>query len=138
MNQPEENTQLSPVLESLRNDIRMVGAMIQSFSMHVINDEVSRYPIYIAYLEEVSMGRPFIQRETMQLNFNYNASILEEFVKRGVILRDKVQDFKETYGDPEERACIFVVLPQEGGFVFVPFDIAEDPTRNLLMPSLLN
>jgi hypothetical protein len=138
MNLPEENEnpQLSPVLESIRTDIRMAGALMQNFSMHVINDEVSQFPIYVAYLDEVSLGRPFIKRESMQLNFNYNASILEEFVKRGVILREKVQEFKDTFGDPEERACIFVVLPQEGGFIFVPYDIAEDASTNHFMPSM--
>jgi hypothetical protein len=62
-----------------------------------------------------------LSKEKDHLNWNYNVSILEEFVKRGVVKEDKLEDFLETFGDPEERACIFVVsCPTEGGFVFVP------------------
>ena len=63
-----------------------------------------------------------------------NASILEEFVKHGVVVEDKVEEFQETYGDPEERACIFVVTQEAGGFVFVPYEIAEDADENPLIP----
>jgi hypothetical protein len=133
-----ENQEISPVLASIRNDIRMVGEVMQQFAQHVVNDEVSQYPIYVAYLEEVSLGRPFLSREQHHLGWNYNASILEEFVKKGVIDREKVPAFRETYGDPEERACIFVVLPQEGGFVFVPYELDLEADSDLFFDATLN
>lgn len=131
-----ENPEISPVLASIRNDIRMIGEVMQTFSMHVINDEVSQYPIYVAYLDQIAIGRPFLSREGHQLSWNYNASILEEFVKHGLVTRDKVEEFRETFGDPEERACIFVVLPQEGGFVFIPYEIEEAEEDDLFNASL--
>jgi hypothetical protein len=129
---PEEQ-QISPVLESLRTDVRIVGELMQQFSMHVINEEISSFPIYIAFQGEMTLGRPFLKMDTHQLNWNYNASFLEEFVKRGAIRRDRVEHFKETYGDPEERVCIFVVTALEGGFVFIPFDLLEGDADNLFL-----
>jgi hypothetical protein len=132
MIEPEEQP-ISPVLESLRTDVRIIGELMQQFSMHVINEEISSFPIYIAFQEDISFGRPFLKKDSHQLNWNYNVSFLEEFVKRGAILRSKVEQFMATYGDPEERVCIFVVTDLEGGFVFLPFEVVEGDAENLFL-----
>lgn len=129
----KEEPQMSPTLESLRNDVRIIGGTMQEFSMHVINEEISHFPIYVAFQDETLLGRPFLKKDSMNLNWNYNVSFLEEFVKRGVILRDKVETFQQTYGDPEERVCIFVITAQEGGFVFIPFDLLDADSENLFL-----
>lgn len=124
----------NPVLEGIRNDVRVMGTFMRDLSMHVINEEISQFPVYVAYTGDINIGRPFFNLEKHHLNWNYNASILEEFIKRGVVQEDKVEHFQETYGDPEERACIFVVTQEAGGFVFVPYEIAEEEGDNPLMP----
>jgi len=126
MSMEEKNKKLSPVLESIREDIGIAGSFMQEFSTHVIDQNISRFPVYIASKDEVKIGRPFLSRVSHKLHWNYNASILEELVKKGIVLREKLEEFAETYGDPEERACIFVVLPGEGGFIFVPYFLEED------------
>jgi hypothetical protein len=122
-------------LNAIRNDMRIIGSTMRAFSMHVISEEISQFPVYIAYQDVVSLGKPFLSKEKDHLNWHYNVSILEEFVKRGVVMEEKLEDFLETFGDPEERACIFVVLPAEGGFVFVPYDIDEEEEFPLYIPS---
>lgn len=129
-----ESTQ-NPALEAIRSDMRIIGPTMRAFSIHVINEEISEFPVYIAYQEAVSLGKPFLTKEKDHLNWHYNVSILEEFVKRGVVKEDKLEDFLETFGDPEERACIFVVLPAEGGFVFVPYEIEDEDEHQLYFPS---
>jgi hypothetical protein len=52
-----------------------------------------------------------------------------------VVLEDKLDTFMETFGDPEERACIFIVLPAEGGFVFVPYELEDEGDTQLYDPS---
>lgn len=122
-------------LDAIRNDLRIIGTVLRTFSIHVISEEISQYPVYVAFQDAVSIGKPFLTKEKDHLNWNYNVSILEEFVKRGVVSQEKLEDFIETFGDPEERACIFVVLPEEGGFVFVPYDIEDDEEHQLYFPS---
>lgn len=119
------NGKENPILEGIRNDIRLMGHVMKEFSMTVISQEVSRYPVYVATQSEIGLGRPFLSKEMYNLNWHYRASVLEEFVKHQVVDREKLDDFRETFGDPEERACIFVMLPNEGGFVFVPYLIEE-------------
>ncbi len=124
----------NPALEAIRSDILIIGPTMRAFSQHVINEEISQFPVYVAFQDVVSIGKPFLTKENDHLNWHYNVSILEEFVKRGVVEKDKLEDFIETFGDPEERACIFVVLPAQGGFVFVPYEIEEDDDFPLYMP----
>ena len=125
----------NPALEAIRNDIRIIGPMMRAFSQHVIEEEISEFPVYVAFQDAVNLGKPFLRKENDHLNWHYNVSILEEFVKRGVVDKDKLDEFLETFGDPEERACIFVVLPEQGGFVFVPYEIEEEDEFPLYMPS---
>lgn len=114
---------LSPLLASIKNDVKIIGHVMQELTTHVLQQGVSQYPMYIACQDEIAMGRPFLSKEMYHLNWNYRASVLEEFVKHKLIEREKVDDFRETFGDPEERVCIFIFLPNEGGFVFVPYEV---------------
>jgi hypothetical protein len=125
----------NPALEAIRSDIRIIGPMMRAFSLHVIEEEISQFPVYVAFQDAVSIGKSFLTKENDHLNWHYNVSILEEFVKRGVVEKDKLEDFIDTFGDPEERACIFVVLPEEGGFVFVPYELEEEDDFQLYSPS---
>ena len=113
-------------MESLQNDVKIVGSVMQELTQHVLREKISAFPLFIAHQEELELGRPFLSAELYKLNWNYRASVLEELVKKELVQRDKVGEFRETYGDPEERACVFVVLPTEGAFVFVPYEQEEE------------
>lgn len=124
----------NPALEALYTDMRIIGPTMRAFSSHVIADGISEYPVYVAFQDAVSIGKPFLTKENDHLNWHYNVSILEEFVKRGVVKEDKLDQFLETFGDPEERACIFVVLPEQGGFIFIPYEVEEPNEYPLYIP----
>ncbi len=117
----KENNPLNPLLATIKNDIRLIGQILRHLSHTVIKEEISRYPIYVAHNGDMEIGRPFIDRSLYHTNWWYNASHLEEFINKGLVQKDKVQDFRETYGDPDERACIFLASAEGGGFIFVPF-----------------
>jgi hypothetical protein len=83
----------NPALEAIRSDILIIGPTMRAFSRHVIGEEISQFPVYVAYQDAVSIGKPFLTKENDHLNWHYNVSILEEFVKRGVVEKDKLEDF---------------------------------------------
>ena len=115
------NEKLSPVLKTLKEDIHIIGSYMKEFSNHVIEQEISEYPVYVAFLDGTKLGKPFFTREGHKLHWNYNVTILEEFVSKKVVERDKVDEFMNSFGDPLERACILVLMEEEGGFVFVDY-----------------
>lgn len=117
----EDIQPLSPILATLKQDFEVIGSFVRDFSRQVITQEISEYPVYVAFAGESSVGKPFFRKDQHQLNWNYNATLLEDFVEKKIVLRDNVEEFMNTYGDPEERACVLILVEGEAGFLFVPF-----------------
>lgn len=119
-----ENTSFqehTPVLEKLHEDFSRIGAYLQKLSEEVRMQKISKYPIYIAQMQAVDMGRPIRAFEMYTLNYHYNVSFLEEFVQKEIVAMDKVNIFRESWKHPEKYACFFLVTPLEAGFVYVPY-----------------
>jgi hypothetical protein len=47
--------------------------------------------------------------------------MLEEFVEKGVIHREKKDRFIKQYKNPNEFMCLFVIVPEGANFVFYPY-----------------
>ena len=118
-----EENDLSPILESLQNDVAEIGPTLRQIVQTVINESISEYPVFVAAQEMVELGKPIFDREEVHLNWFFNASILEDFQRKGIVQGERLLAFKRTYGDPLERACIFVVTPEVAQFVFVPYEV---------------
>lgn len=116
-------------LTSLYIDFAKVKETLRGLAKIVINQEISEYPIFIASAEWVQVGKPIFDREEVETNWFFFVSILEEFTKKKLLLKDQIATFKQTYADPETRACIFLIDGNDGRFVFVPYDAEMDETE---------
>ncbi|RMG29192.1 MAG: hypothetical protein D6730_04345 [Bacteroidetes bacterium] len=123
-----ENQPFSAILESLQNDVAQVGGHLREISRRVIEEGISDYPVFVAAQEIVDIGKPIFDRDSMPLNWFFSASILEDFVRKKIVLKENLQQFRRTFGDPMKKACIFVVTRDEARFVFVPFEEEEEKT----------
>ncbi len=47
-------------------------------------------------------------------------------MNKGVVLLEKVEDFKKAYKNPEFFMCVFVADEAAGSFVFMPYDRQRD------------
>jgi hypothetical protein len=79
------------------------------------------FPIFSISKEPIPIGRLLIGRGELDLQWNYYASFLDEFVQRELVAKDRETDFTETYKDPEEFCCLFVVDHEFTSFVFIPY-----------------
>lgn len=116
-----DNALAEILIESIRNDVALVGPHLKAISERVISEQISDFPVFVAAQSIVDVGKPIFDRDSVQLNWFFNASILEEFIRREIVKPDRVAAFKRAFGDPLETACIFVVTPENAQFVFVPF-----------------
>ncbi|MDW3650672.1 MAG: hypothetical protein R8P61_26590 [Bacteroidia bacterium] len=117
------------ILESIRNDVALVGKALKTISEKVVEEGISEYPLFIASQEYVDIGKPVFDRDSVQLNWFFNASILEDFTQKRLITPDKAANFTRTFGDPSEKACIFVIKGGEAFFVFVPYDPDQEEMK---------
>jgi hypothetical protein len=61
----------------------------------------------------------------LALEWSINASTLEEFAKRNIIKQDKLKAFIQTYKDPAKFVCVFAVMKDNAGFIYLPYDEEE-------------
>ena len=113
--------ELEMILESLQNDLEQVGETLQKLAQVVIDDGISDFPVFVAAHEFVQIGKPVFDLDDVQINWFFNISTLEEFLQKGIIKTENLNRFRRTYSDPREKACIFVVTPEDARIVFVPY-----------------
>ncbi|MEM7660050.1 MAG: hypothetical protein AAF399_28325 [Bacteroidota bacterium] len=111
------------ILESIQNDMAMVGQDLKTIAHQVIEEGISEYPVFIASQQLLNLGKPVFDPETAGLNWFFQATILEDLVQREIVSKSRVNEFRKALGDPKATACVMVVLEQGVQVVFVPFDI---------------
>ncbi len=79
------------------------------------------FPIFPISKGELPIGQLLIDKYQADGEWNYYASFLDEFVQRELVAKEKEDDFKSTYKDPDEFCCLFVVDKDFTRFVFIPF-----------------
>lgn len=116
-----EQDDFSIILESLNNDIALIGEQLKEIAQRVMDEGISEYPVFVASQEIIDIGKPIFDRDEVSVNWFFNASILEDFVRRDLVKRENLGRFQRAFGDPAEKACIFVIANESGQFVFVPY-----------------
>jgi len=113
-------------LMSLRQDMKSVGEYLKDVSEQIIENKISNYPVFIVHKEEaIQLGRPLIIAEQTKTNWSFNASFIENLIKKGILDYEKLPDFQNIYKNPKEFACIFMATPQFMNFVWCPFNVDE-------------
>ena len=116
----EPKSKKSP-LDHLKDDVDFYQESLLEVAQEIINSKVSEHPIFIAHQHEVSVGEVILDRMELGTGWTVQASTLEEFVEKGIILKEKEPQFKATYKNPLQHMCIFVIVPEGANFVFYPY-----------------
>ena len=112
-------------LQELNQNLNIYKESIREISEEIIDNQVSKYPIFIASREETNLGKKIIDKEELALEWSINASTLEEFVRRKIVLENKLEAFKKSYKDPRKFLCVFTLLTENAGFIYLPYDEEE-------------
>lgn len=86
----------------------------------VLDQHVSKYPIFVVHQQEVEMGIPLIEGGTETMKWSINVSTLEEFVVKGIVFEDKIDEFRQSYKDAENQLCFFALSELGAQFLFMP------------------
>jgi hypothetical protein len=118
---------------TLHDDLEICRDYIHQIALGIIKGKVSKYPIFIAVQGEpdVDLGLPIINRNDLDISFNFSASHLEDFVNKGIITAAKTEAFIRAYKNPLEYMCIFVLDEDKGSFVFMPYERKTPGKENL-------
>lgn len=107
-------------LGSISQDFVQVADTIKEAS-YQIRKAGFEFPIFPISKVSISIGQPLLLKEENTLQWNYNASLLDEFVQRELIAEGRGENFKKIYKDPDEFCCLFVVDEEFTQFLFIPY-----------------
>ena len=110
------------LLTNLEQNLAIYKESIREEALEILQSGVSRYPIFVASREAVTIGKMIVDKEDLALEWSIYASTLEEFVRRKMVLEEKLDDFRKAWKDPKAFFCIFALLDQTASFIYVPYD----------------
>jgi hypothetical protein len=119
-NDPELNGKF---LGEITQDFIKVSDHIKEASSHIRKNGFSDFPIFPVSKGDLPVGQLLYSMAEMNLDWNYYASFLDEFVQRKLIDNDRIAAFKESYKDPDEYCCIFLVDARMTGFIYIPYPV---------------
>ena len=106
-------------LKVLEEELKAYKPLLGSVADTIMEQDVSSYPIFVIHQDAIEVGIA-LSTDNIEGSWSVNASSLEEFVTKQLILVDKVDDFKSVYKDPTAFLCLFVVDKSGATFVFIP------------------
>jgi hypothetical protein len=107
-------------MQEIEQIIRPFKGIMAKAADVIVNEDVSRYPIFIMFQGEIHAGISIVNREEHQSDWNIHASSLEEFYTKKMIETDKIDSFRDLYKKHGSELCIFVLSENGANFVFLP------------------
>lgn len=107
-------------LGTISSDFARVADTIKEAS-YQIRKAGFEFPVFPICAEEQPIGQLLLSRPDLDTAWNYYASFLDEFVQRELVAKEKEEEFKQAYKDPDEFCCLFVIDKDFTRFVFIPY-----------------
>ncbi len=117
-NDPELN---GKYLGTISKDFVKVADNLKEASYQIRTRGFSDFPIFPISKSEISIGQLLISKTDLDLDWNYHASYVDEFIQRKLMKNEKLEEFKRIYKDPDEFCCLFVVDEEFTNFLFIPY-----------------
>jgi len=117
-NSPDLNQKL---MGNISEDFVKVADQLKEASYQIRKRGFSEYPIFAVTNNEVDLGVLLIDATELANRYVYKASYMQEFVERKLIGEESVLLFTENYKNPEEFCCLFALIGEFSGFVYVPY-----------------
>jgi len=107
-------------LGTISNDFVKVADTLKE-SSYQIRKAGFDYPIFPICKDTLPIGQLLLNKKDLNLDWDYYASFLDEFMQRELVTKEKEDDFKAAYKDADEFCCLFVVDKDFTRFVFIPY-----------------
>ncbi len=108
-------------LGTVSQDFVKISDNIKEASYQIRKRGFSDFPIFIICKVDIPLGQLLYKKEEVGTVWNYYVTYLDEFAQRKIIEKDKVDEFKTNYKNPDEFCCLFVIDGDFTKFVFIPY-----------------
>jgi hypothetical protein len=108
-------------LGTVSQDFVKISDQIKEASYQIRKRGFSDFPIFIISKSEIPIGQLLFSKNEIGTIWNYYVTYIDEFVQRKIIEEQKIELFKDSYKDPDEFCCLFVIDGDFTNFVFIPY-----------------
>ncbi len=105
----------------ISQDFLKVSDLLKESSYQIRTRGFSDFPIFPVSSQPAPIGQELYPKGTLDNEWYYNVTYLDEFVQRKII--EKAEEFKQTFKDPDEFCCLFVMEEDFTNFVYIPYPI---------------
>lgn len=106
-------------IEKFALEINLYHGLMQEAFDNVINEDISRYPVFIFHQQEVNVGIQIAHRHQIVGEWSVNISTLEEFYIKGLVTIEQVEEIKsKIMGNPPQYCCL-VLAGEKGSLIFL-------------------
>jgi hypothetical protein len=106
-------------LKLLEKDLLAFKPILAQAAETVINEDVSKYPIFVVHQHQVDIGIPIVDIDEHKAKWSVHVSTLEEFVTKQIISLEKLDEFRATYKKATDKYCLFVLSELGATFIFL-------------------
>lgn len=117
----KKDKKVSPLV-SLEKDLELYTESIKEIAGEIIAEGISQYPIFVAHQHTVSIGEMILNKDELNTNWTIQASMMEEFIEKGIIKPELQELFLKSYKKPQEFMCVFVIVPEGANFIYYPYN----------------
>ncbi|PHI20438.1 hypothetical protein CEQ90_08230 [Lewinellaceae bacterium SD302] len=108
----------------LQEDLRPHLPKLSQAADTVVNEEVSNYPVFLTYAatedKALQLGIPvFVAPTARGREWTVHVTTLEELATKGIVLREKVDDFIKIYKSNVGQLCFLIYTEGEARFGFL-------------------
>ncbi|MBO0936256.1 hypothetical protein J2I47_06825 [Fibrella sp. HMF5335] len=117
-NSPDLNRKLMGIVSA---DFVKVADSLKEASYQIRKRGFSDYPVFVASNTDVAVGQLLFSQGNMGNELTYKATYVDEFIERQLIAPESLELWRENYKNADEYCCLFVVLAEFTGFVYIPY-----------------
>ncbi len=107
-------------IEKFGEEVEQYHYLLEEAFEGVINEGVSKYPVFIFHQQEVNVGISIAERHDIAGDWSVNISTLEEFYIKGLVTIEQVDEIKSKINDQPPMYCCLVLSGAKGSLIFLP------------------
>ncbi|MBK7873024.1 MAG: hypothetical protein IPJ74_21310 [Saprospiraceae bacterium] len=104
----------------LQQDLKPYLPMLQKAADTVLDQDISRYPIFVVHRQDLELGIPLVAHGAQEPKWSIHITTLEELATKRLVEMDKVDGFRQVFKDPQDYLCLFAWNESDASFVFMP------------------
>ena len=114
--------ELEEKYQQLKNDLIPYSSVMNKASETLLDEGISKYPIFVVSQLDIELGIPLVQRNQSNNKWSLNLSTLEESATKKIIQMERVDHFRSVFKDPDFFFCLFTLSDLGAQFIFLPRD----------------